>query len=456
MAVREFKFSGISASGQPVQGTVYAPSRRAAQKKVDTLSEKHHFRPQALQKRQAFLYKVRHPSGEVASGEQKAFSAEEITRALSKMGLEVLKVERKLFDFQRKPPRGDIIMFVRLSANLLREHLPFDEILNLLVGDVSSKGLKQVIRDLNADLKGGMEAQQAFMKHQHMLGKFTAYMLGIASRSGNMAEIYESTARFLERQNEFQKSVRSAMVTPAITILVLIAAFIWYVWYIFPATAGLFSQYNIELPPMTTATLKFADWFDVNYPWVLGLTVLLIGGFIIFAKSVKGQFILHRYMIRIPLIGGLLHKLNIEIFCRTFSILYSGSGENISVIRIAAESCGNAYMEHRIKTITVPMMVAQGAELVRAMEASGVFTQMSIARFRSGAETGNVRKSAQQMADYYEKETTLKLRSTVEGIQTAVAVIITIAICFLTVISSEIALIQPSSTDILGNTSTTP
>ena len=147
--------------------------------------------------------------------------------------------------------------------------------------------------------------------------------------------------------------------------------------------------------------------------------------------------------------GSLLHKLNIEIFCRVFAVLYSGSGDNISVIKIAAEACGNAYMEHRIKTITVPLMVAQGADLVKSMEASGVFTSMSLARFRSGAETGNVRNAARQMADYYENETTLKLRATVEMIQTVVAVFITIAIMILTLISSEIALIQPSSTDFM-------
>jgi type IV pilus assembly protein PilC len=131
-------------------------------------------------------------------------------------------------------------------------------------------------------------------------------------------------------------------------------------------------------------------------------------------------------------------------------VLYSGSGDNINVIKIAAEACGNTYIEHQVKTVTVPMMVAQGAELVRSMEASGVFTQMSLARFRSGAETGNVRSSALQMADYYEAETTLKLREAVEGIQTAVAIFITVAICFLTIISSEIALIQPSSNDIMN------
>ncbi|NNE69757.1 MAG: type II secretion system F family protein [Rhodothermales bacterium] len=449
MAVKEFRFSGVSKVGQPVQGTVFAKNPRLAKKKVQTLAEKHGFRTQDVLPRRAFLYKVKHPNGKLVSGEQKAFSAEEISAALRNLGVEVIKVEKKLFDFQTKPPRNDMIMFVRLSANLLTEKLPFDEVLNLLVNDVSSRSLKQVIRDLNADLKGGMEAQQAFMKHQHMLGKFTAYMLGIASKSGNMAEIYEATARFLERQDEFRKSVKSAMTTPALTIAVLTAVFIWYIWWIFPETAGLFEGFNIELPPMTQATLDFSRWLDRNYVWC-GLILLgIVVATVVFVRSQRGQFLIDQYLIRIPVIGSLLHKLNIEIFCRVFAVLYSGSGDNISVIKVASEACGNSYMEHRIKTITVPMMVAQGAELVRAMEASGVFTPMALARFRSGAETGNVRNAARQMADYYENETTMKLRSTVEMIQTVVAVFITLAIMILTLISSEIAMIQPSSTDFM-------
>jgi len=95
------------------------------------------------------------------------------------------------------------------------------------------------------------------------------------------------------------------------------------------------------------------------------------------------------------------------------------------------------------------MMVAQGADLVKSMEASGVFTSMTLARFRSGAETGNVRASARQMADYYENETSLKLKSTVEMIQTMVALIITLAIMGLTILSSELALVSPSAADFM-------
>lgn len=447
----EFRFNGFSANGQPVQGTVHAPNKRTASKKVTDLAERHQFTLRDIEQRAFYRYKVRHASGKVVVGEQKAFNAEEIEKALSRMGMEVLSVQKKLFEFNTKPPNGDVIMFVRLAANLLSEKMPFNDVLNLLVADISSNSLRQVIRDINADLKGGVEAKQAFMKHQDKLGKFTAYMLGVASQSGNMSEIYEATAKFLERKDEFKKSIRSSMIMPSVTILATIAVFVWYVWYIVPSTAGLFSSFEgIQLPPLTSASLVMADWLDRNMLWLILFMVFSIGGMVAFLRSPKGKFLAHKHMIRMPIIGSLLHKLNIEVFSRVFAILYSGSGQNIEVIKVAAEACGNSYMEHQIKTITIPMMVGQGADLVKAMEASEVFTPMALARFRTGSETGAVRKSAQQMADYYEKETAMKLDVAVQSIQTAVSLFIGVMVAFLTVLSAETALIRPEAADMMG------
>ncbi len=447
----EFRFNGLSAAGQPVQGTVYAPNKRAAQKKVATLADRHKFTLRDLDQRVFFRYKIKHPSGKIVAGEQKAFSSEEIEAALSRMGMEVLSVKKKLFNVQRKPPSGDVIMFVRLAANLLSEKMPFNEVLNLLVADISSASLKQTIRDINSDLKGGVEAKQAFMKHQDKLGQFTAYMLGVASQSGNMSEIYEATAKFLERRDEFKKSVRSSMIMPAVTILATLGVFVWYVWYIVPATAGLFADFDgIELPPLTELSIVMAEWLDRNMMYLLGGTAAIVGAIVLWLRSPKGTFWAHKNMIRMPIMGSLLHKLNIEVFSRVFAILYSGSGQNIEVIKVASEACGNSYIEHRVKTITIPMMVAQGADLVRAMDAAGVFTPMAIARFRTGSETGAVRKSAQQMADYYEKETSLKLEVALQSIQTVVSLFIGIIVALLTVLSAETALIRPSSTDLMG------
>ena len=105
----------------------------------------------------------------------------------------------------------------------------------------------------------------------------------------------------------------------------------------------------------------------------------------------------------ISVIGSLLHKTSIEIFCRVFYALYSGAGENIDVIKMAAEACGNKYMEHQIKNVAIPLMVEKGAGITEAFEASGVFTKTAISRLHSGAETGTVKNTALQLAEYYEK-----------------------------------------------------
>src|SRR5690606_3220163 len=142
---------------------------------------------------------------------------------------------------------------------------------------------------------------------------------------------------------------------------------------------GLFVNFEgIELPPLTTMSIAMSEWLDRNIFWLLFFMVASIGGAGAFLRTPKGKFLAHKHMIRSPVIGGLLHKLNIEVFSRVFAILYSGSGDNIEVIKIAAEACGNTYMEHQIKSITVPQMMAQGTDLVRAMEASGVFTPMAL------------------------------------------------------------------------------
>ncbi len=448
----EFRFNGHSTGGQSVQGTVYAPNKRTAQKKVETLAEKHGFTLRDLEQRLLFSYRVKHPSGKIVKGEQKAYVEDEIRTALERMGLEVVSIKKHLFNFQRKPPMGDVIMFVRLASNLLIEKMPFTEVMNLLMADISSPSLKHVLRDINGDLKGGMEAKQAFMKHQDKLGKFTAYMLGVASQSGNMAEIYEATARFLERSDEFKKSIKSALIMPSVTVFATVLVFIWYVWYIVPQTAGLFSDFEgLELPPLTTFSIAMSAWLDRWMGVMAVIFILIAGGMFAYFRTPKGRFLISKYMVKIPVIGPLLHKLNIEVFCRVFAILYSGSGENIEVIKVASEACGSPYMEHQIKTITLPMMMGQGADLVLSMDAANVFTPMTLSRFRTGAETGAVRKSAQQMADYYERETSLKLKMAVETIQTFVGLFIGMMVAFLTVLSAETAMIRPSSNDLMGS-----
>ncbi len=441
----EFRFQGVVPSGKTIQGTITAKNASEAKVKIQNLAKGKQFRLAKLDKRVTFVYKVQKGNNKPIEGEQKAYSKSEVDQALTGMGYKVLYLRKKLNLKIGSPPVVDVITFVRLSADLLREKLPFNEVLSLLSNDIESKVLRETLKDISADLRKGAESEQVFMKYEAVLGKFTAKMLGLASKSGAMAEMYESTAKFLERRLEFKKSMKSAMLMPMITLILLLLAVIFYVAYIFPETARMFLKYGIELPPMTAATLELSDWIVANVIWfVLALVAMVAGGVIAFTNP-KSRLWVDQQMFKIPVMGSLIHKTAIEVFCRVFYSLYSGSGENIDVIKTAAEATGNAYFEHQIKTITIPMMLKHGQGLHESMEASGVFTKTALSRFHAGAETGMVRETALQLANYYERETSYKLKSVVDFMQLWVALIIMIVMTAITIVSSEVSIIKPKS-----------
>ncbi len=441
----EFRIEGITANGKPLQGVLEAESLKVAKKKAGEMALARKFNVLNVVPRATWVYKVQRGTEKPISGEQKAFTKAEVEEALQKMGYRVLRVQKRLFEFKLKPPSTEIVTFVRVSADLIRQKLPFNEIMQLLVNDIENKTLRDTIKDINTELKQGKDSERAFVKHEAVLGRFTAHMLGLASKSGNMADIYDSTAKFLERQAEFKKNLKSALIMPMVTLVVLFGAVVYYVGYIFPATAGLFRKFGIDLPPMTSATLALSDFIIANATMILIATVVPVVLAVKFFTTEKGRFLLDSYVWKVPIMGSLLHKSSIEIFCRVFYALYSGAGENIEVIRMAAEACGNKYMEHQIKTVALPLMTQKGAGIMEAFEASGVFTKTALSRFHSGAETGTVKNTALQLAEYYEKETSYKMRNAIDYIQVIISMIIMVVLTALTIVSSETATVRPKN-----------
>lgn len=440
----QFRFKGKSATGKPVQTEFEADNKKSAQKKVQALARAKNFDVQSIDEKVVFQYKVK-KNGRAINGEQEAFTKEEVERALHKLGYEVVRVNKKLFDFKGGVPTKEVVTFIRLAADLLKQKLTFDEILTLLYEDTANKRMKETIKQIQKDLKDGKEGDEVYAKHEDVFGKFASYMLSVASTSGNMALVFESTAKFLERDAEFKKNLRRSLMMPTITVLAVIGVILFYVGYIFPATAELFVKFDIELPPMTAATLDFSYWLQANWITILLAFLIPIGSFVYFVSTPKGKLWMDRNIIKVPVIGDLLHKTSIEIFSRVFYTLYSGSGENIEVIRVAAEACRNKYMEKQIKQVAIKGMVEDGRGLVESLEATGVFTRTAISRFRLGAESGALRDNAKQLAQYYEIQTTYKMESVIDLINLFINLFIMVALIAITIVSSESALVKPKN-----------
>ncbi len=442
--VKEYRFKGYGPQGKLVQGTFMAESPKAAKEYLNKLSQKFHLRISSLEKKRDWLYKV-YAAGKKKpfNGRQSAYSKAEVASALTKMGYTRFTINPVLFDIPMKPALADIMMFIKLSTTMLKDRMSFGKILEMLAEEQTNRTLKDALQQIESQLKGGAEGREVFMRFGHVFGKFPAFMLGLATRSGNMADVFEATSKFIERDMEIKKNIKKALISPMFAVFATIGAVMYYVIDIFPATAELFLKYNMPLPPMTKATLSASDWLAI-YWWVIALC-LAIPVVIVWRwwSTPKGKIWRDSHIIKLPMVGHLIHKSSIEIYFRVFGTIYAGAGDNIETIRTAAEACRNAWMEDRIKRVTIPLMLKEGEAFVPAMEAAGIFTRTALTRLRTGQETGNILQASQQIATYYEAETTYKMNNMIEYIQSIVGLFISLAITFLTVVSAEIATISP-------------
>ncbi|MDZ7693849.1 MAG: type II secretion system F family protein [Balneolaceae bacterium] len=444
----QFRLKATSPEGRMVKTEFEADSKKEAQKRVDKISRRKGFKVQSLDKKQTYIYKVTKGAKNKVQGEQEAYSKEDLEKALVKLGYKVNSINKKWFDLKGRVPQKEVVTFIRLSADLLKQQLSYDEILTLLQEDTQNNRMREVIREMQKDLKAGKEGVEVYGKHEDVFGKFAAYMLSVASTSGNMAQVFDSTAKFMERDAEFKKNMRRSLMMPAITVVAVIGVVLFYVGYIFPEMAGVFVDMDIDLEqqaPMTAATLEFSAWMQTYWVFLTLSFLLPLGGYFYWISTPKGRLWLDRYKLKIPVMGDLMHKTSIEIFSRVFYTLYSGSGQNIEVIKVAAEACRNKYMEKQIKQVAIKMMLKEGAGLIESLKATGVFSDTAISRFKLGAESGALRENAKQLADYYETQTTYKMESVIDMISLFVNLFIMVALIAITIVSSESALIRPQS-----------
>jgi type IV pilus assembly protein PilC len=439
--IKDFRVTGKNNQGMPVQAVITVKDKKEAK----DLLQKRGIIIEKLEQKREFNYYIVLPNKKKISGKKMAFNAQELKDAFIKHGYNKVRVEAVLIDIKLKPPVQSILQFINLSSFMLQEKMAYDKILEILADEEDNPTLRSTLKSIQSELKKGREGEDVFKQYEDVFGKFPAYMLGLATKSGNMAEVYEATAKFMERELEYKKNLKSALMTPAFTVLAMILAVLYYVISVFPATANLFVRFGLDIPPMTRYTLMLSDYLQVNWWWMLSIIVMPILVIFLWFKTEKGSYYRDKWMLNIPILGPLFHKTSIEIFFRVFAAIYSGAENNIETLKASAEACKNNYIEKGVKEIAIPMMLKDGASLVPALAASKVFNRTTLNRLKTGAETGNVLASASQIAKFFEQETTYKMNNVILNIQNLIGAFIGIVITLLTVVSSEIAMVSPKT-----------
>lgn len=395
-------------------------------------------------KKKVYRYSVKKGS-KVIEGFQNAYSVDEVKRNLIRLGFEI-KFVRRHYEFQLQASSSEIVSFVVTSARLLEQKLPYSEVLQIMANNSKDKYLKGALRNIILDLKNGVDSRDAFAKQGKVFGEHVALMLGIASKSGEMTSIFKSVALLVERQAEFKKGLVSALIMPAITSVTVLGAIVFYAVYLVPKMMEMLAPLMETTPPLTKMTLEFSAYLKGNYGWMSGVFVAALIAVYGFLMTEQGKLWRDRVIIRIPYVGNILRNTSTEIFCRVLGIMYTSSSENVEAIQMAAEASGNVYLSYRIKTVTIPNMLKYGTELSKALSAADFFPDVFISRFSTASETGAIKDTALQVADYYQLENQFSMKNLMAFIEITITLVIMAALVFLTLLSTETASlnIQPT------------
>jgi len=435
----EYRIQGKDPKGKLVQGYITATSYLAARKKARSIASTQRWTLVSIRKKKNFAYRVRR-GNKVVEGVQGAYSRQEVVSALNRLGFEVRSV-RRYYNIRFQASTNELVSFISVSATLLEQELPYSEVLRIMSNNLRDKNLRRAVRDIINDLKNGVDSRDAFERQGKVLGRDTAVMLGIASKSGDMKAIFRSVAHFVERQADFKKGLISSLILPGVTSVALIGAILFYVVYLLPQMAALMAPMTSSLPPLTATTLEISAWVKDHLALIVVTIVISMVSFYAYILTTRGRLMFDRFLIRVPYIGRVLRNSSVEMFCRVLGITYA-AGENIDAIQRAAESSRNRFLETQIKTVAIPTMLKYGTELPKALEWTNFFPEMVISRFRTAAETGTVKATATQLADFYEMENRYAMKNLISFIEVGISVVIMFTMIFLTFLSSETATLK--------------
>ena len=439
LSASEYRIQATDQSGRSIQRYITSVSLLAARKRAKALAKTYGWKKISVSKKRSYSYRVLRGGNQI-DGVQSAYSKQEVITALEKLGFTVKSVNR-FYDVRFAAAPDEVVTFIGTSAKLLEQKLAYNEILQIMAGHVRDKNLRGALKAIIRDLKDGVDSRDAFLRQGKVIGHDTALMLGIASKSGDMKSIFESVAHFVERQADLRKGLVSAMIMPAITGVTLVGALLFYVMYLLPKMVEMLKPVMGEMPPLTAFSMEASAVLQHNIILIIAVAAAAIGLFYAYITTVNGRVWFDKWLVKTPYVGRILRNTSSELFCRVLGILYT-SGENIDAIQNAAEASRNRYLERQMKTIAIPTMLKYGTEFWKAMEMANFFPDMIISRFRTAAETGSVKATSIQLADYYEMENRYAMKNLVNVIEVGVSIVIMAAMVFLTLLSSETASIK--------------
>ena len=296
----------------------------------------------------------------------------------------------------------DLIVFTRQFATLFDAGVPISTILERLGEQTVSFKLKGIVEQIKKDVDGGMSLSEAFAVHKNVFSPLYINMLRVGEESGTLDIVLERLATILETELKTRNRIKTATRYPKIVVTAIVVAFTIIITFVIPKFVSLFQRFNAKLP-LPTRILIWINYFAHHYWWlVLMIVIGMVFAFKRYKMTESGKRKIDELVLKMPIIGNLVHKIYISRMMRILGLLYKSGLAITTALSIVAEVTGNEIAKDAV--LTVRSDVESGATISRPIKNSDFFPDIVSDMVAVGEETGRLDDMMFKVADYYDEE----------------------------------------------------
>lgn len=324
------------------------------------------------------------------------------------------------------------IFFIEQLFLILKGGMPISEALEVLKEEAKSRAFKKALDDILKRVLEGESLSESFKHHPKIFDNFFQNIIKIGEKSGTLEENLKYLSTYLSNYYSLGRKVKSALIYPAIIIVLAVAIALVVAFFVLPKIINVFKSLGItQLPLATRLLMGSADFLQKYWYFLLG-GIILIFFFLRIIQRIKIiKFYFHKTSLFLPIYGQIVKNLTLAKFSRTFYTLLKSGVPILESFDIFIDTMTNEAFKRNL--ILVRAGVERGEKISQNFKKfpryfPPVFSEMILV----GEKSGSLEDSLLYLTEFYEREVDTTLKDISNLIEPVLLILVGILVCFVT------------------------
>lgn len=338
---------------------------------------------------------------------------------------------RSWFGRNRVTPRV-LAEFTSQLAVLLNAGIPITKSLRVLEGQLPQGPMKRIARSLVDDVEGGTSLSESMQKHDAVFDPLYTNMVRAGEAGGVQEEILNRLSGFLQQSEAIKSKVKGALAYPIAIMTVAVLVLFLVFAFVIPKFKSVFESMGQKGGMHWTTDFVIAVGEHLKWSWwiyLLSIVLLIALHRLLLAKAAPYRSVMHRFALKVPLFGKLVHKSLVARFARTFGTLIQSGVPHLEALDILEASTRNVHMKDAV--VQVQSSIKEGAGFAVPMGESGMFDDIVVNMVDVGEQTGELDRMLSKVADRYEGEVDRTVETTFKVIEPILLVVMAVVVGFI-------------------------